>query len=191
MLALEIARHHSNSYYDSMPRAGSRVHADEQRQPHEDAAAAETAAASSTPQDLPMIAPLLKSPQTTAARAEPSAAHCTPNRGKGRSGIVSVKVPSPGQALTSQASEDKGSGNRNPMSEGPLRHATTQSVNVVPQTQGIQHAKSHHQHAKAPWAGLPSDRCGILHSGVGCPVPLESHITPLPVHAFQTPFMSH
>ena len=140
------------------------------------------------PRGRPMIAPLLETPQTTAARAEPSAAHCIPNRGKGRSDTLSVKVPSPGQALTSQASEDKGSGNRNPMSEGPLRHATTQPVIVLPQTQVTQHANSHHQHAKAPCAALPSDRCGILHSGVGCPGPLESHITPPPVHAFQTPF---
>ena len=114
MLALEIAWHQSSSYYDSKLRAGSRVHAEEHRQPHEDAAAAETAAAASTPQDRPMIAPLLETPQTTAARAEPSAAHCIPNPGKGRSGISFVKAPSPGQALPSQASEDNGSGNRNP-----------------------------------------------------------------------------
>ena len=135
-----------------------------------------------------MIAPLLETPQTTAARAEPSAAHCMPYPGMGSSGISSVKAPSPGQALPSQASEDYGSRNRNPMSEGPLRHATTQSVNFFPQTQGIQHANSHHQHAKAPCAALPSNRCGTLHSGIGCPGPLESHQTPPFVHALQTPF---
>ena len=188
MLALEIARHQSSSHYDSKLRARSRVHAEEQRQPHEDEAATETAAAASTPQDRPTFAPLLETPQTTAARAEPSAAHCIPNPGTGRSGMASVNAPSPGQALPSQASEDYGSGNRNPMSEGPLRHATTQSVNFHPQTQGIQYANSHHQHAKAPCAALPSNRCGTLHSGIGCPGPLESHQTPPFVHALRTPF---
>ena len=187
MLALEIARHQSNSYYDSLLRAGSRVHAEKQRQPRDDAAAAETAAAASTPQELPMFAPLLGTPQTTAARAEQLEFQCIPSPGMSRSGISFVNAPSPGRALSSLASEDHGSGNRKPTSEGPLRNTTTQPV-IFPHTQAIQHANSHHQHAKAPCAALPSDRCGNLHSGIGCPGSLESHKSTLPAHAVHAPF---
>ena len=136
-----------------------------------------------------MFAPLLDTPQTTAARAEPLEFHCIPNPRMSTLDIRSENAPSPGRALSSLASEDHGSGNRNPTSEGPLRKTTPQLVNLFPQTPGIQHAKSHHQHAKAPCAALPSDRCGTLHSRIGCPGnPLESHQTPPFVHALHAPF---
>ena len=81
--ALLDARSHARSIARSRVHAGTHEQrqADEQQPPNQE-----------NPRDRPTIAPLLETPQTTAARAEPSAAHCIPTPGKGRSGIS----PEPG-----------------------------------------------------------------------------------------------
>ena len=75
-----------------------------------------------------MTAPLQTTPLTTAAIAEPSAAHCVQT---GVSAASQLRLLS-SQALSSQASRGKGFGNRKSLPAAPTEQTTIQSANLPP-----------------------------------------------------------